>query len=133
MVNIWYWNIFFQIYDDLYIGFSFHTHNYYIKRICISLRNEYMVFNQNETTSLKSSRIPEEPNTLLNLVYLEENIFSYFTLTKQLGWCCLKLFDFITWYLMPLSTIFQLYVGWGNQSTRLKPLICHKSLTNFIT
>jgi len=44
-----------------------------------------MVFNQNETTSLKSSRIPEEPNTLLNLVYFEENIFSYFTLTKQLG------------------------------------------------
>ena len=24
-------------------------------------------------------------------------------------------------------------IGWGNRSTRRKPLTCHKSLTNFIT
>jgi hypothetical protein len=35
------------------------------------------------------------------------------------------------WYLMPLSTLFQLYRGGWNQSTQRKPQICHKSLTNF--
>ena len=35
------------------------------------------------------------------------------------------------WCLTPLSTIFQLYHGWWNQSTRRKPPICSKSLTNF--
>jgi hypothetical protein len=41
---------------------------------------------------------------------------------------------------MPLSKIFQLpvyrggqfFIGGGNRSTQRKPLICHKSLTNFI-
>jgi hypothetical protein len=38
------------------------------------------------------------------------------------------------WFLMPLSTIFQLYrgsqfIGRGNRSTRRKPLTCRKSLT----
>ena len=36
------------------------------------------------------------------------------------------------WRLTPLSTIFQLYRD-GNRSTRRKPPIYHKSLTNFIT
>jgi len=34
---------------------------------------------------------------------------------------------------MPLSTIFQLYHGAGNRSTRRKPPTCRKSLMNFIT
>ena len=45
------------------------------------------------------------------------------------------------WFLclMPLSTIFQLYIvavsfiGGANRSTLRKPLTCRKSLTNFIT
>jgi hypothetical protein len=43
-----------------------------------------------------------------------------------------------SWYLMPLSTIFQLYrcfsfIGKGNQSTWRKPQTCRMSLINFIT
>jgi len=36
---------------------------------------------------------------------------------------------------MPLSTCISdvSFIGAGNQSTQRKPLICHKSLTNFIT
>jgi hypothetical protein len=39
---------------------------------------------------------------------------------------------------MPFSTIFQFivavsFIGGGNRSTWIKPQICHKSLTNFIT
>ena len=43
------------------------------------------------------------------------------------------------WCLMPLTTIFQLYImavsfiGGGNRSTRRKPKTCRKSLANFIT
>jgi len=35
------------------------------------------------------------------------------------------------WYLMPLSTIFQLYHGGGNRSTQRQPPTCRKSLANF--
>ena len=37
------------------------------------------------------------------------------------------------WCLMSLSTIFQLYLGGGNQSIWKKALTCRMSLTNFIT
>jgi len=44
----------------------------------------------------------------------------------------------VLWGLTPLLTIFQLCHGtkfywWRKQSTRRKPPICRKSLTNFIT
>ena len=47
------------------------------------------------------------------------------------------MFGLVSWCLAPLSTIFQWYsggfIGVGNWNTKIKPLTCHKSLTNLIT
>jgi hypothetical protein len=114
------------------------TSMYYISvlksNICKTVFYDALVFRHICTLISIAKQIKIQHLQLINWLH---GFFDEFTNFANVFFWCFFLDNGGLWRLTLLSIIFQHMavssIGGGNQSIRRKSLICHKSLTNFIT